>query len=438
MRRSYFRLLEGLLFSLPLLFASCGNGDNALEEIINGGGSGGGSSTTENKYYVWDDTQLKLVATDIPTTGIQEVTTSTTSFDGGFYIVKSDVTIPAPGIEIKADSKLILCDGAKLTINGYLEDQSAPTTYNLFIYGQEKQTGKLIIDATDSHGLWAKDIEIHGGDINITTTAVGMATSGIKTYGDLSIFGGKVVTYGGNADADATVPFGGGLGIFCGEPGQAGNLTIKGDAVVKAYGGAADAAEPGGNGIWVNGTPGNKGEIEISGNAEVYAEAGIGNGSGVIHAENNISLSAKKVEALGGSGDNGIESRLGGITISAGEVKVTAGTSGIGLKNFTADGDISITGGTVEIGGKSVAIESLHDLIITTDITSLKLTNDGITTNKLDQWICASHDVKLGSSTIGNAVWGDSSNTLADGSNTTKGGIKITRNDKSLTLVKSE
>ena len=47
MRRSYFRLLEGVLFSLPLLFASCGNGDNALEEIINGGGSGGSTPTVE-------------------------------------------------------------------------------------------------------------------------------------------------------------------------------------------------------------------------------------------------------------------------------------------------------------------------------------------------------------------------------------------------------
>jgi hypothetical protein len=46
MRRSYFRLLEGVLLSFPLLFASCGNGDNALEEIINGGGSGGSGEVT--------------------------------------------------------------------------------------------------------------------------------------------------------------------------------------------------------------------------------------------------------------------------------------------------------------------------------------------------------------------------------------------------------
>ena len=43
MRRSYLHLLGGVLFSLPLLFASCGNGDNALEEIIKNGGAGGSS-----------------------------------------------------------------------------------------------------------------------------------------------------------------------------------------------------------------------------------------------------------------------------------------------------------------------------------------------------------------------------------------------------------
>lgn len=31
MRKNFLRLLEGVLFSLPMLFASCGNGDNALE-----------------------------------------------------------------------------------------------------------------------------------------------------------------------------------------------------------------------------------------------------------------------------------------------------------------------------------------------------------------------------------------------------------------------
>ena len=47
MKKNFLCLMEGVLLSLPLLFASCGNGDNALEEIINGGGSGGSTPTVE-------------------------------------------------------------------------------------------------------------------------------------------------------------------------------------------------------------------------------------------------------------------------------------------------------------------------------------------------------------------------------------------------------
>ncbi len=51
--------MEGVLLSLPLLFASCGNGDNALEEIINGGGSGSGGGSTPST----------IVATSLSITG---------------------------------------------------------------------------------------------------------------------------------------------------------------------------------------------------------------------------------------------------------------------------------------------------------------------------------------------------------------------------------
>ena len=57
MRKNYLQLLGGVLLSLPMLFASCGNGDNALEEIIKNGGSGGGS------------TPSTIVATSLSITG---------------------------------------------------------------------------------------------------------------------------------------------------------------------------------------------------------------------------------------------------------------------------------------------------------------------------------------------------------------------------------
>ena len=74
MKKNFLCLMGGVLLSLPLLFASCGNGDNALEEIINGGGSGGGSTAvTEitidltaiaDEYLNDEKTQLKLQVGD--------------------------------------------------------------------------------------------------------------------------------------------------------------------------------------------------------------------------------------------------------------------------------------------------------------------------------------------------------------------------------------
>ena len=361
MRRSYFRLLEGLLFSLPLLFASCGNGDNALEEIINGGGSGGsgGESESVSKYLVWDDTQLKLVATDIPSDA-KEVTASTEKLEGGTYIVKGDVTISrAEGLDVTADTKLILCDGAKLTVNGHIEDELGSNTLKISIYGQEKQTGKLIIDATDSHGLWAKDIEIHGGDIDVKAVTGGFSPNGIYTYNDLAIYGGTVKATGG----DATTSIGGGCSILCGE--TEGNLTIKGDAVVKAYGGAEDAVT-GGTGIWVNGTAGTKGEIEISGNADVYAEAGK-DANAAVACFSDLTFSGKQL-----------------VTVSTG--------TGRGLRTF-GDGSISISAGTVTVSAEEIAaIESKVDLNISKCTLSASV-NDGVPVVYSDKNITISNDV---------------------------------------------
>lgn len=356
MKKCLLRSFQALLvFSLAFTLTSCWNFDNPLEEMSgsgSGGGSGGGSSTTENKYYVWDDTQLKLVATDIPSDA-KEVTTATTKFEGGTYIVKSDVTCNS--INVTADSKLILCDGAKLTINGYLEDQTATPAFNLYIYGQENQTGKLIVSATDANAIWAKNIEIHGGDIDAKAVMGGFAPNGVKTYNDLAIYGGTVKTTGG--DADATNP--GAAGIDCG-----GNLTIKGEAVVKAYGGAISGTAAGGRGINVNGT------IDITGSADVYCK---GRGNHSLYAEGNIVLSATKVEAESPVADgnaHGIFSNTGDITISGGTVIAASKANAIIASN------LEINGGTVTATSNSLnSIRGWTTLNITTGVNKVEMIN---------------------------------------------------------------
>ena len=368
MKMNYLRMVGGVLFSLPLLFASCGNGDNALEEIINGGGSGGGSSTTENKYYVWDDTQLKLVATDIPSDA-KEITTSTEKLEGGTYIVKGDVTISrAEGLDVTADSKLILCDGAKLTVNGHIEDESGSNTLKISIYGQEKQTGQLIINATDSHGLWAKDIEIHGGDIDVKAVTGGFIPNGIYTYNDLAIYGGTVKATGG--DADATYP--GGYGILCGNdygPIE-GNLTIKGDAVVKAYGGAKNT-NSGGDAIHVTK------DVEISGNADVYAEAGE-DATAAIYCSGtaDITIKGKKLEVNCSGAGSGIETTDGSVEISAGTISITH-ENGIAIQSNKA---VNISGCTfTSTGGFGRNIDAGTTVEFANDVVKIELINLNLT-----------------------------------------------------------
>lgn len=338
MKQSIKLLLGGaLLLSLPMFLTSCEDilGEWSKPAPVNVTPDDGGSEATSNQYYAWDGTQLK--AEDIPTTGIQEVTTATNEFAGGFYIVKEDVTIPI-GVKITADSKLILCDGTTLTINGYLEDQSGTTTFNLSIYGQENSTGKLIVTSSDANGIWANNIEIHGGDISATATTTSdmMAPNGLVSASNLSIFGGKVVANGGaaiyNTSWSASIP--GGKGIDCG-----GDLIIKGSAVVKAYGGAdfddGVNLSSGGEGINV------ANDINISGSADIYALAGK-DAAAAISSSGDIIVSGGKVEAVGDNNGNGMEATTPGkaLIVSGGTVTATGGTAGYGF-----DGTINLSGG---------------------------------------------------------------------------------------------
>ena len=109
MKKNIFNLLGGVLLSLPLLFASCGNGDNALEEIINGGGSGGGSTAVteitidlaslDAKYLNDEKTQLKLQVGD-------EVTLS--------FTIKPDELADTEVTLTPEDPTIVSIDGKKV------------------------------------------------------------------------------------------------------------------------------------------------------------------------------------------------------------------------------------------------------------------------------------------------------------------------------------
>ena len=275
-------------------------------------------------YMAWDGTAL--TAQKVSTSGIEEVTDATTSLHEGFYIVKKDVTI-SNDIYISEDTKLILCDGAKLTVNGYIDGTSGTTKHSLTIYGQENQTGKLIVNATTGHnGILVKDLEIHGGDISITGNT---QEKGIRVEGDFTIYGGKVVANGGETCS----------GISAGN-----NITIN-DGTVVATGGNGVDTKDGGHGIYA----GN--DITING-GNVTA-TGKKNSPGIKSAQ-NINITGGTVSAV--AGENGEETLSAPyITIETGItlVKLTKGKDSDDAKVwiYTANSDHSIS--SIKLGANT-------------------------------------------------------------------------------------
>ena len=392
MRKSMKTILAALALATPLALTSC---EGTLDDVFgewsrptptDNSGSGSTPAASSN-YMAWNGTALAAEA--IPSDA-KEVTTATTKFEGGTYIVKSDVTCNA--INVTADSKLIIYDGAKLTVTGHIEDETGGGTLTLSIYGQENQTGKLIITGVDTDGLWAKNIEIHGGDISVTTTTSTMPLHAIRADNDVSIYGGKVIATGADADASNE----GANGIVCG-----GNLTIKGEAIVKAYGGAKSGSQSGGIGINVGGT------IDITGNADVYCK---GRGNHSLFAVGNIVLSATKVEAespVADGGGSGIYSYPGDITISGGTVIAASGDSGHGIIAT----NLVINGGTVTATSNSLnaAIRGKTSINITTGVNKVEMINlaensDPTAANAYN-FVYPNGTITLGSFNTNNTTW---------------------------------
>lgn len=144
-----------------------------------------------------------------------KITSSSTSLSGWYY-VEGNVTISSI-VTLTADTYLILCDGAKLTINNTSGDGIDLNSKDLTIYAQSSGShkGKLIIDANAVGIGIGGDVTINGGDISVTPTTSdgiicnhfilngGIVTvdspstlSGINAQGGFTINGGKVSATG--------------------------------------------------------------------------------------------------------------------------------------------------------------------------------------------------------------------------------------------------
>ena len=330
MRRSYLRLLGGVLFSLPLLFASCGNGDNALEEIIKNGGSGGsgegGGSSTINATAITLSQTMKVIKlggdalTITATVTPSDATYTWESSDEAIATVENGVVTPVgKGIA---------------TITAKSGDVKA--TCEVFV-------GKVVNLSTKTENYTVAEYDILIGALNSSNSITipdncKVAFAGVTTASSITCSGNAtIILVDGNENTVSAAANEAGIKIG----GDGTTLTIN--------------AETLGNGI-LNVTGGSYGGAGIG-----TAATGVSNSVG-----GDITINGGKITATGNLGGAGIgtgyarggyTNKCGKITIKGGEVTATGGTNGAGIGTGYADGDagttknecgdITINGGTV-------------------------------------------------------------------------------------------
>lgn len=166
-----------------------------------------------------------------------ELNTSMTTLQSGWYVASGTLNFGTGGIVIDGDVKLVLEDGASLTVQGGYGKAGIKVTdlNSLTIYAQSAGTGALNATGGDwSAGIGGEDydgncgtVTIYGGNITATGSGDG-AGIGAASYG----YGGYVSVYGGTVTAEC-----GGYdysGIGSSENGKHGTLTVGDNVVVKA------------------------------------------------------------------------------------------------------------------------------------------------------------------------------------------------------------
>ena len=154
--------------------------------------------TVKAIYLKWDNTEKELVATPMPDTYTTvENASADVSWAAGTYVVEGDVTINGK-ITLNGNVDLIIKDGAKLTVNGYIYGS---ISNNLSIYGQANQTGQLVVTASGDGISSINTLEVHSCQVKSTAS---LDNCGGFYY--ISTFN----VYGGSVDAECT---GNGYGI---------------------------------------------------------------------------------------------------------------------------------------------------------------------------------------------------------------------------------
>lgn len=357
MRRSYIHLLGGVLLSLPLLFASCGNGDNALEEIIKNGGAGGSSEG---------------------------------SGEGG-----GSSTINATAITLSQTMKVIKLGGDALTITATVTPSDATYTWE----SSDEAIATVENGVVTPVGKGIATITAKSGDVKATCEVfVGTeVTLGFEDYtaNDYDILTGYMGYY------DLIIPDG--FHVAFDELNT--NTTIKcdGDATIYLIDGKTNTAitpdfiagiqiGPSGKTLTINAETDGTGQLIAKGGAE---SAGIGTGY--------------------------YSPSCGAITINGGTVNATGGEHGAGIGTgwaYTYDktcGTITINGGTVTAkggegaagigtGGANGYCNTCGDITITGNVKSVTATKGAGSPNSIGKGVAYGGAQFCGTITIGGDV----------------------------------
>lgn len=193
----------------------------------------------------WNNSTKKVEYTPVSTEFFTLVSSSVSNvtWQGGTYVVKDNVVIKG-NLQLDGDVNLILCDGAKLTVNGWITGK----IQSLTIYSQRQgdTAGKLEVNAELAY---FSHLTIHGGNITVESESDGICYSPLTVYGGiLSITTGgpaiytdshnNMTVYGGEVNAISLYDIGinlcygdGTLTVYGGKvtaEGKAGNPAIKG------------------------------------------------------------------------------------------------------------------------------------------------------------------------------------------------------------------
>ena len=180
-----------------------------------------------NAYLKWDADQKKLVATEIPTTATKvENADAGVEWQAGTYVVDGEVNISGT-ITLSGDVNLIIKDGATLTANKIIGNSQ-----NLYIYGQAKKTGKLVVNCTNGDAIRElSTLEVHSAKVTATSSV--NASGGIGEIDKFNVYGGLVDAKGTVATSYGIgLPMGSSMNIYGGEVKAEGT----GDGDVWGYG----------------------------------------------------------------------------------------------------------------------------------------------------------------------------------------------------------